>query len=110
MILKIRLEKWQRSIVMQVLEQKKKLRGKNIIFKNKIMIIRSVNMPSLNDFENTLFIRGFDDAYDLEVITKRFKNNNLCDDFYNKIIQLLKDYAESINKTFNKDKNIIIIE
>ena len=91
-MIKIRLEKWEKAIVMQVLEMDESLRGMDIIYDNGEFSIASEISPELDCLQGYVYVRGNDETCDFEVKYTVFSNNEKRDECYNKIVKLFNDY------------------
>jgi len=106
-MIKIRLEKWGQSVVMQVLEQSCIDRGCGRVFTNEDMILFSGDSPEL--VPNEIFIRGSDYSSDKFVVVRNFYNNDDRDVYYERIVKLFRDYNNR-NKQIEEENNIFILE
>ena len=89
-MIKIRLEKWEKAIVMQVLEMEEALREKKEIHEFNGFLLCSYDYPSLTDEEKGICLRGFESDYDFDVSSITFDTNNERDEYYQKIIEVCK--------------------
>jgi hypothetical protein len=94
-MIKIRLERWEKALVMQVLEQDEALRG-NLDFKaSNGWALRSVGSPDFNsNITKTLqiFIRGEQEHRDMNIAVKYFDSNARRDKYHKNIVQLFTEY------------------
>jgi hypothetical protein len=102
-MIKLRIEKWEKAVVMQVLEMDERLRGHKYIYGGKLMGIKSANFPFLND--NCIYLRGNARDKDYDVCVQEYDSNIECDKYYDKVIQTLNEWKNSIQKT-EEDSNI----
>jgi hypothetical protein len=92
-MIKIRLEKWERTIEMQVLEQSEDLRGREYIYSNKYGRICSVGLPSLGwGFTVDIYIRGKHRDEDFKVAHAVFESNKQRDKYYDQILKVFDGY------------------
>jgi hypothetical protein len=108
-MIKIRLEKWERSVVMQVLEMDESLRGKETIYTKgtTTLDILSLNSPALE--ATCIYLCGDEKWRDYDVATESFKTNEERDEYFDKVVATLKAWKESLKEkgeTENGDKFI----
>lgn len=89
-MIRIKLEKWENSVLLQVLEMNEELRGKGCIYTNNQMELLSKAHPELSPVG--LFIRGVDKDTDHQICIKHFSNNKSRDEYYERISTLISDY------------------
>lgn len=109
-MLKIRLEKWERAVVMQVLEQSiaitEELREKE--FSNGEMVLSSEICPEFSC--SSIFVRGSDSSSDFDVCVEDFDSNQNRDEYYYKIVNLFSDFNNRKKDCVDEDSNIFILE
>lgn len=96
--IKFKLVKFERALVFQVLEMDERFRNKHedgsINFKSK----KSLNIISLDGpaiFEDRIYLRGRFDMFDFDVGHMPFESNTKRDEYYNQVLEALKDWAEN---------------
>ena len=108
MKIKIRLEKWEKAVVMQVLEQEGIERRYCEIFNNGEMYIKLANDPELLPF--TVYIRGNNSCSDFKICFLDFETNEERDEYYNRVVRLFKDFNNRYKKEESEEQNIFILE
>ena len=108
-MIKIRLEKWERAVVMQVLEMDDELRNKEVIFDNGDMVIASSACPSIASC-GIFYVRGNKKNDDFHISIGSFDNNKERDKYYNEVVQLFKDYNNREKEEEKTEQNIFILK
>jgi hypothetical protein len=106
----IRLERWERALVMQVLEQDEELREK-LDFKasNGWRIWSFSQGPGFSSAETHIFIRGEDESRDSDVVVKYFNSNAERDEYHKNIVQLFKEYNNRDKAEKSEENNIFVL-
>lgn len=104
--IKIRFEKWDRAVVMQVLEQNINLNSFNN-FSNGDMSIKSQNHPTLDD--NIVFVRGASKSQDNVIDIKRFSTNEYRDIYYDRVVKLFNDFNDRYKPEPKEESNIFVL-
>jgi hypothetical protein len=107
-MIKIKLEKWERAIIMQILEQDDGLRDKNEIYSNGDMLLKSVGAPEITN--TIIFIRGKSTSEDYRASRAVFDTNEARDKHYDRIVKLFEDYNNREKKEKLSENNIFILE
>lgn len=110
-MIKIRLEKWARAIVFQVLSMDEDLRNKKgnngLIFDNGNLYLRSIEEPEIDC--DGIFLWGDNYDGDFQICYMIFVNNKSRDEFYDRILKLFKDYNDRKNEINSHEENIFIL-
>lgn len=109
-MIKIRLEKWEKTIVMQVLEMDEELRGVGEIFDNGDMTLESNMSVSISNCIDTVYIRGDLRSKDWTVSSRWFETYTDRDEYYNRVVRLFDDYNNRGKEPRKKQDNIFLLE
>ena len=97
MKLKYRLEKWEKSLVFQVLWMDERFRSTNELGENRFRSTQGFSVISgeyrVTIGSNWVSLPGVNALNDLEVGVMSFDSNEERDEHYNKIQEALKDWA-----------------
>ncbi|MGD9159641.1 MAG: hypothetical protein PVG39_14605 [Desulfobacteraceae bacterium] len=104
-MIKFRLEKWEKAVVFQILEQESFERGD--IYKNENFSIKVSACPELLDC-SLVFLRGWRRAEDFLVSSAVFDTNAARDEYYDKILKAFSDWKKSMKTKSieTKEQNI----
>jgi len=100
-MLKIRLEKWEKAVVMQVLEQSKDITEELSVkgFRQGDFSLETKCNVELDSF--TVYVRGRNSLADFDIGYLSFDNNMERDEYYNNVVALFNAF----NNRKKKDKN-----
>lgn len=104
-MIKFRLEKWEKAVVFQILEQDKFKRGE--VYSNEEFSIEVLLHPELPDC-SSIFLRGSDSSKDLSVSSVLFNTTVGRDEYYDKIMKVFSDWKKSLETKSieTKEQNI----
>jgi len=125
--LKYRLEKWEKVVVFQILEQNELFKNKNTFndldyATNNDMVITSSDRRSTDLEDKIIFVRRVNTRCPLSIGTKYFNNNEERNKYFDSMQKALKDWAANwegwkekvdkeataiINIYFNKEEDIL---
>lgn len=93
--LSIRIERWGRSIIYQVLHQDESLRGNCDFTASNGIRIRSRKSPEVE--EERLYIRGTYEASDNTIATYNLESELLAEEFRLKILQAVEEFNSQVD-------------
>ena len=104
MKLKVRLERWGKTVLFQVLEQSEDIeRGSGLIFKKGEMAIYSEDWVSITSA--ILGIRGRDKEFDDSVIKNSFKSEEEAQEYLERVQDLIDSYNANVDIVLLRLKN-----
>ena len=99
--LKIRLERFGRTVIGEVLDMDESEIGKGVLIEmpnNKfIKFLYSDNSPAL-DFSGVLYVRGNGKNYDKDAFYKTYSTVEKADEVIQDILRLVEEYNKQLNK------------
>ena len=104
-MIKFRLEKWEKAVVFQILEQEEFECGK--VYSNEEFSIDVLAHPELPDC-SFVYLRGSDSSKDFRVSSAVFDTNVERDEYYDKILKAFSDWKKSMETKSieTKEQNI----
>lgn len=105
-MIKIRLERWETTVLMQVLERDEKF-STPLIFEKDGWEMYASTHPSLGI--KVVYLRGSDKEKDLNIAELRLRTVKAAKEYYNNIVKLFEAYNNR-DKKDPVDKNIFILE
>jgi len=104
-MIKFRLEKWEKAVVFQILEQDKFERGD--VYSNGEFRIVISSHPAFG-LGHIIYLRGRHSSKDLNVSSAVFETNAERDAYYDKILKTFSDWKKSLGSKSieTKEQNI----
>ena len=111
-MLKIILEKWEKAVVMQVLEQSKDISNElhlnSFFVKDLGIALKSEGSPDL--MNDGVYIRGDNNLSDFDVVSITFGSNVERDKYYNKVVVLFNAFNNRKKTEKTSENNIFVME
>lgn len=105
---KIRLEKWEKAVVMQVLEMDEELKSREIhLAVEGMLVIGSALAPSLE--REWVYLRGEEGGSDYDVVSISFDTNEKRDEYFDKVVATFKAWQEVENGKEQESGDSIIL-
>lgn len=100
MIIRFRLDKYEKALVFQVLDMREDLRGRDAYLASNGVEIKTTTHPYLEVYDSTphVYVRGCDSTQDAYPAGIAFSSNEKRDEYYENVIQALKEWAEHHSK------------